>query len=72
MAAFIAGCSFLTASADEKVPANAAQSQKTISAVQLFPMNVASFENVNPELVRLTEEADKGFANGEIESIVIV
>ncbi|MDE5874763.1 MAG: DUF3575 domain-containing protein, partial [Muribaculaceae bacterium] len=30
------------------------------------------FENVNPELVRLTEEADKGFANGEIEAIVIV
>ncbi len=72
LAAILAGCAFAVASANTEGLPKANDSTRTISTVQLFPMNVASFENGSPELHLFAQEADKRFRAGEIDSLLIV
>ncbi|MDE6009349.1 MAG: DUF3575 domain-containing protein [Muribaculaceae bacterium] len=72
LAVLFAGCAFAVAAATPTSAHQADNSRQPISAVQLFPMNVASLDNAAAELRRLAEDAEKGYAAGEIDSLLIV
>ena len=72
LAVLFAGCAFAVAAATPTPAPQADDSPQPISAVQLFPMNVASLDNAAADLRRLAEDAEKGYAAGEIDSLIIV
>lgn len=71
LAAFLAGASFGGAVASPKEMPRGEESQETIAAVQLFPMNAAYFKETAPELEILIDQLEKAYKHGEFNSIVV-